>query len=168
VCLECQAAPPSGRLWGCGSAPPLCLPCPPVMEAEGSANARRAPSRCGQVTKPAPSRSRCAAADASRMPSSAAFRAALGLRFSATHLPPMPTGDGGGGVGELFVRTEPLRPSDETCAVPQPMRYGRCSLVGAPRPKRYGRRMLGNTAFRAAARLQLVKLFPARPRGIAG
>ena len=26
-------------------------------------------------------------------------------------------GDGGGGVGELFVRTEPLRPSDETSAV---------------------------------------------------
>ena len=31
-----------------------------VMEAEGSANFSSAPSRCGQVTKPAPSRSRCA------------------------------------------------------------------------------------------------------------
>gem|GEM_PF-3845005 len=28
--------------------------------------------------------------------------------------------DGGGGIGELFVRTKLLRSSDETCAVPQP------------------------------------------------
>ena len=34
-------------------------------------------------------------------------------------------GDGGGGIGELFVSTEQLRSSDETSAVPQPVMHAR-------------------------------------------
>ena len=53
------------------------------------------------------------------MASERADRRSLGPR--ATTFPEEP---GGGGIGELFVRTEQLRSSDETSAVPQP---------GAPR-----------------------------------